>query len=294
MTERKSAQKDIGKAQNDISKDHYGGAPVLAKEPNMVESAGIESNYLYCVAHAGEHHSLGLIGLDGREVYTIPYLDICAVVHDCPAEPYKSHNRKKLEEWVTTHQLVVDTAWNRWGAVLPSGFSTILQGAPGTDAAQCVVSWLKRDYPRLAAKINAVQEKAEYGVQIFWDPKIIAKSMAAASLEIRLLEEGIRSKSRGLAYMYRQKLENLLKKEMEAQADQYFKQCYGRIRKHVDDVRVEKVKKQEADLQMILNLSCLVPQDMYLELGEELDGINHMEGLSVRFTGPWPPYSFVG
>jgi hypothetical protein len=29
------------------------------------------------------------------------------------------------------------------------------------------------------------------------------------------------------------------------------------------------------------------------ELGEELEKIEGKEGVEVRFTGPWPPYSFV-
>jgi hypothetical protein len=28
-------------------------------------------------------------------------------------------------------------------------------------------------------------------------------------------------------------------------------------------------------------------------LGEELEKINNMDGFSVHFSGPWPPYSFV-
>jgi len=92
----------------------------------------------------------------------------------------------------------------------------------------------------------------------------------------------------------RQKLENLVKREMETKADEYFKDFYGRIRRHVDDIRVEKTKKAEPGLQMITNLSCLVYRDRYSELGEELDKINRMAGFSIRFTGPWPPYSFVG
>ena len=57
---------------------------------------------------------------------------------------------------------------------------------------------------------------------------------------------------------------------------------------------MEKTKKAEHGLQMIMNLSCLVYKDSHTELGEELGKINQLEGFSVRFTGPWPPYSFVG
>lgn len=44
---------------------------------------------------------------------------------------------------------------------------------------------------------------------------------------------------------------------------------------------------------MLLNLSCLVSKGKVDSLGEELEKINNMEGFSVRFTGPWSPYSFV-
>ena len=94
--------------------------------------------------------------------------------------------------------------------------------------------------------------------------------------------------------MYRQRLGNLIKHEMEAKADEYFKEFYNRIRKQTDDIRVEKTKVAEQGWQMIMNLSCLVYRDRHTKLGVELDKINQMEGFSVRFTGPWPPYSFVG
>jgi hypothetical protein len=61
----------------------------------------------------------------------------------------------------------------------------------------------------------------------------------------------------------------------------------------VCDLRVEKTKRTGHDSRMIMNLSCLVDRDKSTELGEELESIDKMEGFSVRFTGPWPPYSFV-
>jgi len=157
-----------------------------------------------------------------------------------------------------------------------------------------VRDWLNQEYEGLKSKIEKVSGKAEYGVQVFWDPKLIAQNLTQTNPEIKELNEEIRTKPRGLAYMYRQKLENLIKREMEARADECFKDFYSRIRKHADDIHVEKTKKAEQGLQMIMNLSCLVCRDRYTELGEELDKINQMEGFSVRFTGPWPPYSFVG
>jgi len=44
---------------------------------------------------------------------------------------------------------------------------------------------------------------------------------------------------------------------------------------------------------LLLNLSCLLPRDQNEKLGEALEKIDGREGISVRYTGPWPPYSFV-
>lgn len=253
-----------------------------------------EGRYLYCVADCGDGVSLGRIGLDGSEVYTIPYRDLCAVVHDCPAEPYGSGDQEKVKAWVLTHQRVVDAAGERWGVVLPAGFDTIIKGEGGGDAERSVKRWLEGDYESLKQKLERFRGKAEYGVQVFWDPQVIAKTLVETTPDIKGLEEEARSKPRGLAYMYRQRLQNLLKEEMEAKADRCFKDLYGRVRRYTDDIRVEKTKKAGPGLQMIMNLSCLVSGEVYAGLAEELDGIDRMEGLSVRFTGPWPPYSFAG
>jgi len=253
-----------------------------------------QGGYLYCVADIGERVSLGPIGIDGSNVYTVPYQDICAVVHKCPAEPYNSTEREVVNSWVLAHQKVVDEAWERWGTVLPLRFDTIVMDKDGIGAEENVRNWLQNDYDNLKSKMEKVRGKAEYGVQVFWKPQVIARFLAKVSPEIGQLEKTIKSQSRGLAYLYKQKLENALKRELEAKADQCFRDFYERIRRHVDSIVVEKTKPSDQNTQMITNLSCLLPQGKTAELGEELHRINSMEGFSVRFTGPWPPYSFVG
>jgi len=253
-----------------------------------------EGRYLYCVADSGERVSLGPIGINSSNVYTIPYQDICAVVHECPAKPYNSTDREVVSTWALAHQKVVDEAWERWGTVLPLGFDTIVMDKDGVGAEENVRNWLQNDYDNLKSKMEKMRGRAEYGVQVFWEPQVIAQNLAKASPEISRLEEKIKSQSRGLAYLYKQKLENALKRELEAKADQCFRDFYARIRRHVDDIIVEKTKPGDENTQMIMNLSCLLPGDKSTELGEELESINNMEGFSVRFTGPWPPYSFVG
>jgi len=252
-----------------------------------------EAIYLYCIADGNQKINFGKIGVESSEVYTIPYQDLRAVVHNCPPEPYKSEDKEKVKSWLTAHEKVVETAWERFGAVLPLGFDTIIKGQEGILPEENMKNWIKEDYKNLKEKIAKLKGKAEYGIQIFWDPKVIGEKLMENNQKIKELNEEIKSKPKGLAYMYRQKLENLLKKEMEAESERYFKDFYEGIKKLVDEIKVEKTKKSEEEKQMLVNFSCLLSKEKSKILGDELEKINNMEGFFVRFTGPWPPYSFV-
>lgn len=259
------------------------------------ESTGrVKGRYVYGVAGSGKALRLGPIGIEGNEVYTIPYQDLCAIVHNCSAEPYQSNDDKKVKGWIKTHQRVLDMAQERLGTIIPLGFDTILEPKDDTASSdQVITDWLKEDYERLCTVMEKIRGKNEYVVQVSYDPKVIAERVAEQSEEIRKIKEEIATKSPGVAYIYKQKLEKALKAEMEKLADERFKDFYRRIRKHTDDVMVERIKKIDKDKVMLLNLSCLVAKDKVDSLGEELDRISNMDGFCVHFSGPWPPYSFV-
>ena len=250
--------------------------------------------YLYCIADESEVVNFGGIGLDGSEVYTIPFRDFSAVVHDCTAKPYQSDDPEKVKKWVLTHQQVLDGAAEKLGTVIPMGFDTIICGKGESDPQQNMKEWMENDYGNLTLKMTKIRGKAEYGVQIFWEAKTMAHKISDESVEIRQLKEDIKTKPKGIAYMVRQKLEALLKNEMAKRADQCFQEFYEKIKPFTDDLRVEKTKRAEDEgRQMLLNLSCLAPKDQSGKLGEALEEIDNREGFSVRYTGPWPPYSFV-
>jgi hypothetical protein len=250
--------------------------------------------YLYGIVDGGETVHFGNIGIDGNKVYTIPFADLSAVVHDCTAKPYQSDDPEKVKQWVLTHQQVLDGAAEKFGTVIPMGFDTIICGKEDADPKTNMEKWIEADYDNLILKMSKIRDKAEYGVQIFWETKTMAHMISQESVEINRLRAEIKAKPRGIAYMVRQKLEELLKNEMANRADQCFQEFYEKIKVYVEDLRVEKTKKAEDEgRQMLLNLSCLLPKNQSEELGEVLEEIDNREGFSVRFTGPWPPYSFV-
>jgi hypothetical protein len=254
-----------------------------------------KGRYVYGITAGGKEVHLGPIGIDGSQVYTLSYQDLGAIVHACPAEPYQSADEETVKRWVKSHQNVLDAAREQFDIIIPLSFDTILKaGDNEISPDQVVKDWLKKDSESFHSVIHEIVGKDEYAVQVSYVPSVIHRYMREPSKEAVRIQSEMAKKSPGIAYIYKQKLEKTLKADMERLADDWFKDFTGRINKHVDKFIVEKTKKLDKDRVMLLNLSCLVERDKVGNLGEELEKINNMEGFSVHFSGPWPPYSFVG
>ncbi len=275
--------------------EEVGEMPDAEGEPALEEARGTKNGsgrYAYCVADSGEMVNLGQIGIENSEVYTIPYNGLCAVVHNCSTEPYKSEDEEVVKGWVQIHQKVLDVAMERFATVLPLGFDTIIKSEDEVEPDQVVKDWLKDDFENLREKMDRVRGNQEFGIQVFYDPKVMGEVIARESEEIQKLQVEMASQKPGMAYMYKQKVEKAVKEEMERRAEQSFKDLYQAIRNQVDDIKVEKVKR-DRDKTMLMNLSCLVLKEKVEDLGNVLEGIDNMDGFSVRFTGPWASHSFV-
>ncbi|MEW6228415.1 MAG: GvpL/GvpF family gas vesicle protein [Bacillota bacterium] len=260
-----------------------------------VGSSSDAARYVYGIADQGVSLDLGDIGIEGNRVYTIPYKDICVIVHDCPSEPYQSDDEGTVRAWVQAHQHVLDEAISRFGNVIPLGFDTIIRpGAGRDDLNQEVHDWLEEDYDRLKSLFTRVAGKAEYAVKIYYDIEVMAEDVLREDEDLKRLKEEVSTKPPGLAYMYKQKLEAALRSAIQRRASGCSASFYREIQLCVDEVITESPRKEDGSRAVLLSLSCLVTKNRAEELGEVLERINNMRGFSVHFSGPWPPYSFVG
>jgi len=255
-------------------------------------SIGEEGRYLYCIVNSGEEADFGQMGIEGNLVYTVPFNGVGAVVHRCEAKPYKTEDKEKAGEWILAHQYVIDLATKEFGTVIPLTFDTIFKGDDGT-----VKKWLSEEYHQLKALLVKLEGKAEYGVQVFIENDFINKTIGESE-EIQRLKRELENKNSGAAYLFKKKMEKRIHLEEEASMNRHAKELYDRVKKLVDDVKLESTRREVPekwrDKHMILNLACLAHKDKAPNLGNMLGELNEREGFAVRFTGPWPPYSFVG
>jgi uncharacterized protein YajQ (UPF0234 family) len=274
-----------------------------AKEEKAVTVAARESGaagseitglYLYGIADSKAQTELGEIGIEGNAVYTIAYNGLSAIVHNCPLEPYNSDDEEVVKGWVKTHQHVLDVAEAKFGTIIPFSFDMIIKPGDNANATVALENWISEERDGLMEKMAKIRGKKEYGVQIYYIPSVMSEKIIEENEAVKAIKEELNKKGPGAAYMYKQKLETAIKEEMESRMDTHFKEFYARIKTHVDDIKVEKTKRtDEKDMQMIMNLSCLAAEDKYKALGAELEQIDKKKTFSVRFTGPWPAYSFV-
>ena len=263
----------------------------LSEDQEAVEGV---AHYVYGVvpADAMDVADLGEIGLDGSRVHLVVQGRIGALVHDCPPRPYDSGGEAVAAEWVLAHHRVLQLAMSRWGSVLPMTFNTIVAPSEGRTADENLLDWLETEHGSLRSRVDALAGKAEFGLQVSYAPAVILRRVAEQVPEIRRLEEEAKTRSAGLAYLSRQEMERVLRREMEQRVRELFTTVYERARACSDRVTVEKVKNDGSDLRMAANLSCLVALDRYPELEALADEIAGHEGQTVRLVGPLPPYSF--
>lgn len=253
----------------------------------------MDALYVYCIVPDKGEFGLGKIGIDASEVFSIPGDGLSAVVHQCPALPYQTQDREIAAQWVAAHHRVVEDTWKRFGSVLPMSFDMLIEGDDCATAREKLVLWMREKRGAFTGLLGQLAGKAEYGVQISWDPRDIAADLLEHNHDLQALEKEFKAQSEGAAFLGQAKLEKAIKIQMEALAGERFQAYYSRISGCAHALRLDRPLKAKDNRQMLLNVSCLLEKGDHGRLGRVLDLIAAMKGMKVRFTGPWPPYSFV-
>ena len=224
-------------------------------------------------------------GSTASRVYTIGWQDICALVHDCPTEPYQG-DEVTVKGWVWTHGEVIDAAWAQTGSVLPMTFDCIVRPVDGHSAGEAVEAWLRAEYDSFRSQLAQFAGKVELGVQVLWRVEEVTRAAAAADPAIAQLGAEMAGKPKGMAYFYQQKIEKALKAGMEAKADADYRRYFETVTACAEEVTVNKAKRPADGKQMLLNLSLLVRKENGSALGQALDGDPGRRGRRGAFHRP--------
>ncbi|MCL6450448.1 MAG: GvpL/GvpF family gas vesicle protein [Acetobacteraceae bacterium] len=241
---------------------------------------------------APQEPTVGVTGLNGEPVYLVQEGELGALVHACTPVPYQSDDPGRATAWLEAHYAVLQAAMARWGGVIPASFDTVLRGEE-PDADAVVRRWLVERRAHLCQIWQRIAGKAEYGVEIAWDAAAAEQEARAANPEIARLEGELASLSPGLAYLQRRRLDQALNETVGAAAEAHFRRLLEAIRPWCSEVRVEAAARIGQGHHLVLKAACLGGPAEAERLGEVLEETARRPGFAVRFTGPWPPFSFV-
>lgn len=233
-------------------------------------------------------------GIEDKPVELLRTAELAAVTHPCKALPYASDDPDLVKSWVEAHNAVLMDCVDKFPAVVPLAFNTILCDRRSENGGGVVLEWLREETVPMRRRIERVRGRKEYGVQAFWNPRRLAEELLSQDTEIASIREGIQGKPPGTAYLLREKLERVIQSRLESLAEKRHREFTAHLRGCSVDLRVEANKRAEGELQMIGNWSCLVHPDRVEALESVYSAIRGIPGYDARLTGPWPPYSFVG
>ena len=235
-----------------------------------------EGRYVYCVVDVDATPEFETEGVEGEPVYAVEADGLAAIVHECESL-YDSDDLDVIHEWLLDHQAVVDEAGEAFGTPLPFRFDTIVRG--DDDAVR---EWLDEARADLEAHLDDLAGYWEYRVEIgrIGEPEIDDERLDELRKEVEDAGEG-------RTFLLEKQLEDRRRELRRERDEEIAADAHDRL-----EPLVREIERSEGS-DVVGSFSLLVHEDDEEAVGEQLDAVADREGIEVRFTGPWPPYSFV-
>ncbi|MEY7849838.1 gas vesicle protein GvpL [Natrarchaeobius sp. A-rgal3] len=263
-----------------------------------------EGRYLYCLVRAEEDASLESAGVDDEPVSVVVENGVGAVVHACGGL-YDSSDIEQIRRWLVRHQLVVDRAGEAFGTPVPFQFDTILRGDD-----EAVRAWLREESETLEQALSGLAGHWEYRVEVVETDPIGDDALVERDDRLRELADRIDDAGEGTAYLLEKQFDQRLGELRAARRESISTDVTERLEAHTrevhplersptaslsDDVTADG-DEETADSdggETLCRLTLLAHEDDEGAIGSVLEEVASTDGLEVRFTGPWPPYTFA-
>lgn len=254
-----------------------------------------DGRYLYCLVQNPGGATLDSQGIEENEVHIIDVDGIGTVVHDC-SRLYDSADIDEIEGWLLTHQEVIDTAAAQFGTPLPFQFDVILEGGD-----EQVHTWLENNYERISRLLADFEDLWEYRVHVLQERSVLEEELSEEDSRLQDLKNKQVQSSEGEAFLvekqYGQRLQEVIHNHRNELTDDLLTDL-ATIGSEVEEQSAEPdaqilTNDTTDDKSWLARIAVLANQTKETQIGDRLDILADNPGIEVRFTGPWPPYSFT-
>lgn len=256
--------------------------------------------YVYGVVRPSLQTSTAPQGIDGGGVSVIAGNGVAALATSVSAEDYAPDRVEALTadvDWVsqraTAHDRVLTWASDN-GPVVPFPMWTLFRDA------KAVKAMLMKRGGELEETFTRVGDGREFIVRVYVQAGLLSDHVGDHSDELKTLEKEAARASPGQRYLLERKIEKIRLESRRDVAVRAAAEIHDALRgPAMESVREQPVNSGAPREQgtAILNASFLVAPARVVEFQRALTSmVNKYEpsGFKFDFTGPWPPYHFVG
>ena len=239
-----------------------------------------EGTYLYGIIGTNEERNFGPIGLDGREVETIAYRDLNAVISNAPLGKYVVSKENLL-----THQRVLEQVMKEF-TVLPVRYCTVAANA------EEIRQLLERRYRELTHLLRDMDGKVELGIKALWrNMGLIFQEIMDENEEIKRLKVEIAERPSRHTHTQRIAIGQMVQAALEAKKEREGEELLRGLKRLSVEYRLNRTIGDK----MLLNAAFLVDRAREKEFDDLMEGLDlrYRERIKVAYVGPVPPYNFV-
>jgi hypothetical protein len=268
--------------------------PLSIADQILPEKAQLPGRYIYGIGW-GTPEQLNLRGIDHTTTFGIHYQEITAVVHACNCQPYQSEQRDTALEWIKQHQAVLDEMGPLFKSILPVGFDIIVDGTLAADPDQLVREWLADRYEQIMKLLQRLAGKLEYGIQAVIAKEKLTLAARDSNPRIGELEQKIGGMTKGKAFLFQKELSDLIRETLDCRREEMKQNLKEMLVPLAFEIKEENTlgKQQTEQDELIADFSILADTDQVEKIGSALEKFQNRFGVTVTFSGPWPPYNFV-
>lgn len=247
--------------------------------------------YVYGIVKADGKPGMKWKGIKGNDVFLVDEAGFCALAHECEESALSSENPKEIQEMLIAHNACLEAAMTAHGGVIPLQFNTIIKSGGGS-SLENLREWLRSESESLEKKWEKVHGLKEYGLRIHYDKKTVVEEVSASE-DFRESESSSHAGGAGLNYLFQAKAQTKISERVQERI-RYFRQTFQDILSALaQDVIANRSSVSLGQEKELLCSFSFLAAEQELPLIKQQVEQNAAESFSIRFAGPFPPYSFV-
>jgi len=243
-----------------------------------------EGRTIYGLIQEDRPRQFGPIGIDGRDVYTLSFEGISALVSRLSREGFAALPKETLLHNLTVYQSVIEQVMKDY-LVIPVKFGNLLE------ADKEVIRILKKGKKAIAQNLKEMENRIELDVVALWPEMNTILAEIGQTEEIKALKEAAAAKSEDdllrIQIKAGKRVKTLLDQKRESLQSEIMAPLLETAEKHCIHSLM--------DDSMIMNTAFLVLRGNAPRLEEIVQGLDrrYEDRINFRIIGPLPPYSFL-